>query len=278
MDTSEIKKFVLQFQESDPSNRIAEDIAKKPEYVNREIFDGVLCGVAAADDVVIASLKDNKDANIDMIQPAEWLPGAKSVISIFTPFARWVTESNMEGDWPSGAWLNGRIEGQKSLVRLTLALAERIRGEGYEAVAPSLDPRFKSSMKGSGLDESLFSSNWSERHVAFASGLGTFGLSRGIITELGMAGRLSSLVTTLPLEPTPRPYTDLLEYCVKCGACIDVCPPEAISIAHLKDNRICDKYIAMIREKEEPYYACGKCQCGTPCSYGIPAGSDSRAV
>ena len=256
-------EFILEFQEKNDANRLSDELAKKPEYAGRKIYEGVLCGIAAADDEIIKSLRSNNEANIDMTQPEEWLPGAESVISVFMPFSKWITEDNKGGDWPSEAWLNGRIEGQITVNQMTLALAEKIKEEGYEAVIPLFDPRFKAN-------KSESTSNWSERHVAFAAGLGTFGLSRGIITELGMAGRFGSLVTTLRIEPTPRPYTDLLEYCAKCGACIRNCPVKAISVENLKDNKLCDIFLDETRLKEDPYYGCGKCQCGVPCAFGIP--------
>ncbi|MCL1895736.1 MAG: epoxyqueuosine reductase [Clostridiales bacterium] len=271
MDTGKMEEFISWFQGNDPGNRIPEDLAKKPEYAGRKLYDGVVLGVAAADDPVIVSLKNNSEANLDIMLPDEWLPGAKSVISFFFPFARWLIEENIGGEWPSEGWLHGRIEGQKASDDVISALAEAVREEGYEAVVPSLDPRLMIYMKYSGYPESLYRTNWSERHAAYAAGLGTFGLSRGLITERGTAGRFASLVTTMRLEPTPRYYTDLLEYCAKCGACARYCPPGAISVEHLKDHSLCDVYLAGIREKEEPYYGCGKCQCGVPCSYERPA-------
>ena len=73
-----------------------------------------------------------------------------------------------------------------------------------------------------------YASNWSERHVAYVCGLGTFGLSKGLITERGMAGRFGSIVTDAELAPTPRKYSDPFEYCTKCGACQFRCPAKAI--------------------------------------------------
>ena len=271
MDMIEMKEFVLEFLEKDDSNRIPAGIAKKPEYAGRKIYDGVAMGVAAADDDIIVSLKANKEANLDLMQPEEWLPGAKSVVSFFMAYSRWITEENTGGEWPSDGWLHGRIEGHTASNNAIVALVERIGEKGFEAVIPTLDPRIKVFMKFAGCPESLYTTNWAERHIAFAAGLGSFGLSRGIITELGMAGRFVSLVTTAPLAPTPRKYTDLYEYCTKCGDCVRACPPKAISLEHLKDHPPCDIFLETVKAKEGPYYGCGKCQSGTPCSHGIPA-------
>ena len=59
-------------------------------------------------------------------------------------------------------------------------------------------------------------STWSERHVAYVSGLGTFGLSGGLITAKGQAVRLGSVDSPgpypvhtsdifRPLRPLPLP-------------------------------------------------------------------------
>jgi epoxyqueuosine reductase QueG len=233
-------------------------------------LDGAIGGAAAADDPLIALLKNNKDANIDLMQPEEWLPGAKSVVSFFLPFARWIAEENKGGDMPSDAWLHGRIEGQAAMNKANAGLAEMLRNEGYETISPVLDPRVKAYTKSEDQDGPEYTSNWSERHIAYAAGLGTFGLSRGLITRLGTAGRLLSFVTTLRLDTTPRPYTGLLDYCSKCGACIRACPAKAISEERSKDHFPCDEWLEKVKKKMAPYYGCGKCQCGMPCAYGIP--------
>jgi epoxyqueuosine reductase QueG len=219
---------------------------------------------------LIASLKENKDANIDILLPEQWLPGSKSVLSFFLPFARWITEENSGGCKPSGSWLHGRIEGQQALNNLSAVMVEKIRAEGFEALSPSLDPRMKIYPKAGEAGGGEYTSNWSERHIAFAAGLGTFGLSRNLITSRGSAGRFFSIITKLVLPQTKRAYESLYEYCSGCGACVRACPPKAISKERLKEHPLCDSFLKKILEEEDPYYGCGKCQCGVPCSGGIP--------
>jgi len=74
-----------------------------------------------------------------------------------------------------------------------------------------------------------FASAWSERHVAYASGLGTFGLCDGLITPKGKAMRCGSVAAQIQVPPTPRPYQDHHAYCLhfsqgSCGLCITRCP------------------------------------------------------
>jgi epoxyqueuosine reductase QueG len=127
----------------------------------------------------------------------------------------------------------------------------------------------------------VFVSNWSERHTAHACGLGTFGLCDGLITPVGKAIRIGSVVLRGRLGPTLRPYTRYDEYCSfktkkTCGACIKRCPAGALS-AMGHDKIKCSAYLD---DKTAPYvgeyygfkgYGCGLCQTGVPCTSGIPA-------
>ncbi|MPM73368.1 hypothetical protein SDC9_120348 [bioreactor metagenome] len=117
-----------------------------------------------------------------------------------------------------------------------------------------------------------YTSNWSERHVAYVCGLGTFSLSKGLITEKGVSGRFGSLVTTAPLTVTPRAYSELYEYCVFCGACARNCPAEAIAIDPEvgKRHAPCAAFLDEYRPQYAPRYGCGKCQVRVPCRDGIP--------
>ena len=140
-------------------------------------------------------------------------------------------------------------------------LAEKLAAAGYTAIVPAQDPRFSISVR---------RSNWSERHVAFIAGLGTISLNRSIITRLGSAGRLGSVVTNLELDATPRYYETIEENCNHCGACISRCPAQAIDAAG-KDHALCDAYLESTRQRFAPRYGCGKCQTAVPCERAIPA-------
>ena len=115
-------------------------------------------------------------------------------------------------------------------------------------------------------------SNWSERHVAYASGLGTFCLTRGLISEKGVAGRYGSVIVTEEIAPDSRPYDGVYDYCIMCGACIRRCPAKAISLKHGKNQLKCRLWMKKSEKKYDPRYGCGKCQVGVPCEAGIPRG------
>jgi len=134
---------------------------------------------------------------------------------------------------------------------------------GYRSLVPLLDKRLKVGTEGN-----HFTSNWSERHVAFACGLGTFGLSKGIITKKGTCGRLGSVITELELQSSGRPYKETYEYCKMCGTCITHCPVHAIT-EEGKKNPPCSKFLDAVMKKHTPRYGCGKCQVNVPCESSI---------
>ena len=123
-------------------------------------------------------------------------------------------------------------------------------------------------------------SNWSERHAAHASGLGTFGLSDGLITPKGKAMRTGSVVARIHIHPTPRPYKDHHAYCLfyskgTCKECIQRCPVGAISEKG-HEKAMCHKYL---RKVTATYiktnfglevHSCGLCQTLVPCESQIP--------
>ena len=178
--------------------------------------------------------------------------------------------------YPAERWSRSRNFGEETNLNLARHVADILGHEGHPAVAPVLSPSWGwQTSEGYG-----FASNWSERHAAFVSGLGTFGLCDGLITEKGKAMRCGSLVAKIAIPPTPRKYNHHHDYCLfyangKCRKCISRCPAGAITErGHDKD--VCKKYLFEIAAEyaKSNYgfnsYGCGFCQTAVPCEAGIP--------
>lgn len=279
MDKQEIIEMGACFIRKSEENHIKRDIAISDLVVGMRIFDDPIFAFGDADDKYFSRLKDPSIIGEHFNLPKEWLSQAKTVISFFLPFSKLVKNSNKQDKtWPSEGWLHGRIEGQALLNSLCLKINKELIKQGYRSIIPSLSKKFW-SRSGYAMNNQLtvyqkpnlpvFTSNWSERHVAFICGLGTFGLSKGLITKKGIAGRFGSIITDLYIEPDLRKYEDSSEYCLKCGECIKQCPAHAISLEGGKSHFICSEFLDKIKVKYRPRYGCGKCQVNVPCENGI---------
>lgn len=226
-----------------------------------KIFDLPLVGTALAADPLFALLKEPTVVGPAHLLPEDWLPGCQTVISYFLPFTEAIRSANRTPGDPALEWLYGRIEGQVFNNAISRMLADKLTSLGHQALIPAQDPRFTVVNR---------RSNWSERHVAFIAGLGTISLNRSLITRLGSAGRLGSVVTSLKLEATSRYYSDPEENCNRCGACIRRCPPQAIDFSG-KNHAVCEAYLEGTKQRFHPRYGCGKCQTAVPCEKAIPA-------
>lgn len=233
-----------------------------------------------------------KDIGVFYVQPLEFFrhafPGVFAKGSDLTVIS-WVlpqteaTKSNQrrETRWPSERWARSRVFGEEVNDKLRRHLVARLAHVGVEAVAPMLSPLWarKTSAKYG------YASTWSERHAAYAAGLGTFGLSDGLITPKGKAHRCGSVIARIEIEPTPRPYNDHNEYCLfyvngTCGACIKRCPAGAIS-PNGHDKVMCSAYVDKTHKYVELHYGfkgygCGFCQTGVPCESRIPEGLEKQ--
>ena len=280
MNKQDLIKMASDFVENSKDNIITKEIALSDNVVGMKIFDAPIFAFGAADDEYFKLLKNTSVIGKHFLLPQEWLPQSKTVISFFLPFSQAVKEGNRRNmAWPSEEWLHGRIEGQAFLKKLCQHLKSELINTGNSSLVPSLDKRFmakgklKSSEKESDNKNEInlqFTSNWSERHVAFVCGLGTFGLSKGLITKKGVAGRLGSIITELYLPPDKREYETIYEYCSMCGACVKNCPANAISIDKGKNHILCSDFLDKTIEKYKPRYGCGKCQVRVQCESGIP--------
>ena len=243
--------------------KMGENFVLKEDKMN--IFEAPIFGFAATSDEYFKVFRQPGIIGEHFMLPEEWLKGSKTVLSFFLPFTEEVRKSNCKDmEWPSFEWLQGRIEGQAFLNKLTEHLKVELEKAGYTALIPAMDKRFWSKKEGG------FTSNWSERHVAFVAGLGTFGLSKGLITKKGMAGRFGSIITDLELLPDKRDYEGIYEYCTNCGACAKNCPVGAISLKNGKNHKVCSDFQDITAEKYKPRYGCGKCQVKVPCESCIP--------
>ncbi|AWI03422.1 DUF362 domain-containing protein [Clostridium drakei] len=270
MNKQYLIKIASDFVENSKDNYITNEIAISENVVGMKIFEAPIFAFGASDDEYFTLLKETSAIGKHFLSPKEWLPQSKTVISFFLPFSEAVKKGNgREKSWPSEEWLHARIEGQAFINKLCIYLKSELINAGYNSVVPALDERFWANTDSPNLEVS-FTSNWSERHVAFVCGLGTFGLSKGLITSKGVAGRFGSIITELYLSPQKREYENIYEYCSMCGACVKKCPVNAISIENGKDHTICSKFLDKTAEKYKPRYGCGKCQIGVPCEGRIP--------
>lgn len=282
MKAQELADCITEYVNTSPENRILPEDAIRPDIAGMKIYDSPLVAFASADDRLFT--EEFKKAGVihpEYMAPQEWLSSARTVISFFLPFTDTVKKSNRcRTDEPyepgipqrcSPEWLHGRIEGQMFVARLCEEIETLLRDEGFETVCPSVCGKLRMITP--------FISTWSERHAAYAAGLGTFGLSKGLITEKGMAGRFGSVITNAEFPATERPYSDPFEYCIMCGKCMERCPAGAINIergcALGKDQLVCGPYVAGGKlpphgPNQRVRYGCGKCQVGVPCESGIP--------
>lgn len=244
------------------------------------MFDEPLIGIGSADDPLFLDYKEPKAVGPWHRSPKEWLPEAETVVSLFFPISEEARKSNrIEQETPSLEWLYCRIEGNEFLRAYIARLRDCLREEGYPSCAPALEDEFRAFMNQKpegGFEETVYGSMWSERHVAYLCGLGTFGLSKGIITSKGMAGRFCSLVTALEIKADVRSYQGLYDYCIRCGECIRRCPVHAISKSG-KEHIPCHQWLSHIKKEYAPRLGCGKCQTAVPCESRIPRQIDRNS-
>ena len=273
MDKKQFEKALIDFVLASPKNYVKKDIALRPELAGMKIFDEPLVGFASAGDPYLAEAKKPEVIGSHFMAPEEWLPGAKTVISVFLPITEQIRIANRRDlSWPADEWLHARIEGQAFQLEICRFAEEWLKKEGFAVLVPIIDSRFsiESPVTKDKTEQSYYTSNWSERHAAYAAGLGTFGLSKGLITRKGVAGRLLSVITTAFFEPDERPYKGVYDYCTNCGACIRNCPAGAISKEKGKIHAPCSAFLDSTKPKHPPYYGCGKCQVKVPCESKAP--------
>ncbi len=277
MDKQTIQKMAEELWESVPGNILGGDMDIRPEYAGIAMWDKPLIGFGSAEDPLFDDFKKPGIIGPWHRSPKEWLPEARTVISFFFPAGPEVRKTNREEkEHGSVLWSYARIEGQAFITAYMEAAAAWFRERGYAACVPSSDERFQSVVGGRGITgypeitEETYGSTWSERHAAYVCGMGTFALSKGLITRAGIAGRYGSVIVSAEFAPDKRNYTGVYDYCIRCGACMHRCPAGAITLENGKDHTICAPYVGSTGKVLAPRFGCGLCQTGVPCEGQIP--------
>ena len=268
--TSVIEDFIANSPENNLQNRTGE-----------KAFENPLVGFAGGADPIFDDYKTH-------VGPFHWTPleifrttfaesrveaGDLTVISWILPQTSRTRADNRKQDrFPAERWARARVFGEKVNEKIRAHVVDRLKEKGIQAVAPMLSPLWSREMS----PRYGYASKWSERHAAYAAGLGTFGLCDGLITESGKAMRTGSVVARCRIQASPRPYTDHHAYCLfyatgTCGKCIKRCPVGAVS-ENGHDKEKCKAYMRgdQVRGYIKEQYGfegkgCGLCQTKVPC-------------
>jgi len=259
-----------------------------------------LVGLAAGDDSVFQEFRRD-------IGPFYWTPrdafacghpdlavspAELTVVSwVLRQTVRTKHDNRLETVLPSERWVKAKYNGDSVNRQLHEFVVALFAEWGIAATAPTLCPEWRTAAS----ERYGRASTWSERHAAYAAGLGTFGLCDGLITPVGKAMRCGSVIARVVLPTTPRPYEDHHAYCLhyagrQCTSCIDRCPVGAIGeTGHDKER--CSAYLQEVlashiepvlglhtSDRPFPIDACGLCQTKVPCESGIPSGLGGNRI
>lgn len=258
---------------------------------DEKAWDTPLIGVARGDDPLFTEYKQ-------IIGTVHWTPAEAFALAypdravtaeelrvvcwILPQTERTRREQREETEVPAPRWIYSRHYGELFNEWLRCKVRDEFIGMGLKATAPILLPDWAYRQT----PEAGLCSNWSERHAAYAAGLGTFGLSDGFISEVGKAIRIGSVIVSADIETTPRRATSHTANCLfyargTCGACIKRCPVTAISRAG-HDKNACHNYIRQITSPHAQQLSgqnvtpCGLCQVRIPCEERNPLRSGSK--
>ena len=279
IDAAWLRTWIEDFVSRSPENSLG---FEQPE----KIFDRPLVGFASGSDPLWQVYRDHIGGfyftPVDFFKAA--FPG-ETVAPVELTVVSWILPSTSatrqehakQARYPSERWVRTRHYGELFNVALRRSLVEALGGSGIDAIAPLLSPAWSRSSEGPYAP----CSNWSERHAAYAAGLGTFGLCDGLITPVGKAHRTGSVICRASVLPSERPYQDHHAYCLHythgtCGKCIPRCPVKALG-KQGHDKKRCMEYTERVMNEylKKTYginnYACGLCQCNVPCMDHIPS-------
>ena len=266
-------------------------------YGGGKIFNNPLIGVSKGDDPIFQKYKDVigpehlTPHELWLAEGLEMIDDSKlRIVSIVFPYVDKIRNESKNIKklsrvlLPAEIYSVGRNYANSFKQETCRHIIRFFEEKGYNAIAGMLSKSFSILVKEN------FYSTWSERHIAFAAGLGSFSLHEGLITDVGCNIRLASVVTDAPLTITTRmsdnPYGNCLYYSKGiCRECEKRCPANAINEnGHDKikcyeyGQKVARKMIAKIGQILKPHVRCVNRNLRPPsfpvgcafCQFGVP--------
>jgi len=254
MDNERLYKFVEDILKNTELNRLPE------KYGGGIIFSKPLIGIAKGDDPIFKEYKEIIKETY--LTPLEfWEKNGLEInnikesdiraVSIVFPYDDVIREKSKKATkFPAKIYCVARNFANALIFDVLDKLIAYFNEKGFLATASHKGETYNISVE---RKFPYIYSNWSERHTAFAAGLGTFSLHEALITEVGCNVRLGSVITNAPLTVTPRKYDDPYANCLFyakgiCKKCMERCPADAIS-EEGHDKFKCAKYEQFVAEE-----------------------------
>lgn len=254
MNNNELYEFIEKIIRTNELNRVPE------KYGGGKIFSTPLIGIAQGDDPIFIKYKEIIDETY--LTPLELWEGNNMdmknvndsdlrVISIVFPYVDLIrTESKDAVKFPAELYSVARNYANGLIFDVLNKTIDFINENEFLATASHKGEVYNIT---TGRKYPYIYSNWSERHTAFAAGLGTFSLHEALITEVGCNVRFGSVITNAPLEVTQRKYEDPYANCLFyakgiCKKCIERCPAGAVT-EEGHDKFKCAKYAQFVGDE-----------------------------
>lgn len=194
--------------------------------------------------------------------PGSFMEDPKVVISYFIPFTKDLEQTNINvpDNASSEEWSAAYNTTNTMMARLNEYLAAEITKRGGRAVVPF----------GVGMKEDILKSDWSQRHLAYAAGLGTFGINNMLISSEGCCGRYNSIVADIPVEPDGHLEEENCLYKSKglCKKCVENCFCGALTTEGFDRFRCYEECKKNLESTGAD--VCGKCDTNIPCAFTAP--------
>ena len=243
------------------TNKIIEYVKSYPVRKDvKNIWKAPIVGFADANGSYISALKES--VTLAHLLPGDFMENPNIVISYYIPFTEELAALNMnvEGNLAAQEWSDAYNLTNTMIQDINQYVADFLNEMGYRAVSPT----------GVVFDKERILSNWSQRHIAYAAGLGTFGINNMLISEKGCCGRYGSVVADIPVEPDQILKEERCLYKKNggCKKCVKNCFSGALTTEGF-DRKKCYE-ICMINDVRTGADVCGKCDIDIPCAFKMP--------